>query len=95
MDYVRPFAESGKKHSPEEKEIESDLMQRRAYLVLFAEGDARGATDVEPGHVVSVVVGAHPYLVAQPLQHPCFLKYSNRAPIVGKERSGGDHQHGV
>ena len=85
----------GPQGSKEEKGVESDLVPRRAHLIVLSPGDACRAANIHPGWVPPIVIGANSHPTAQLLQDAGLFENPDMAAIVGKERGGGNHEHAI
>ncbi len=92
MDNIRSESPGDGKGFQGEQDIESDLVPRRAHLVVGSPGYGYGSLDTEAIYVIALVVGDDGHAVAQPLQAPRLFEDADMAAIVPEEGGWGNHQ---
>jgi hypothetical protein len=65
------------------------------HLIFLPPRDAQGALDIQPFHILAVVIGADGDLMPHLLEDQSLLQDANMAPIVGEKGSGSKEKNPI
>ncbi len=81
--------------APAEADVQVELVARRAHHGAFDPGDIPRAADVEPGHLVAIMVGDEDEPMAAALHGPRLFPDPHVVAVVREEARRGEHEHSV